>query len=294
MSAPSYAVAPPLRPSPVGASPPALVRAPTVLSARRGRSGGYGLASVGVPRSSVREVNEKLVQRLRRSLDLLFSRTLRPAFRYARDYLDRRLERRHGVDTHGKVVTDEHDAERGFYKPLPWNALSRVLDKGDVGPDDVFIDFGAGKGRAVFLAARYPFKRVIGVELSAELSAVARANMEQVRDQIVCQDVEVVTSDVLDYEIPDDVTVVFLYNPFQGEVFASVIGKLLESVDRRPRRVRVIYLFPTELEYLRSTGRFRLVRRVRGWRPTREWARSYDTYVFEVLASRGGLPKQAA
>ena len=236
-------------------------------------------------RPSVRAASGKPVARLRRSLDLLFSRTLRPAFRHVRDGLDRRIERRHGLDTFGKVVMDEHDAERGFYKPLPWSALSRVLDKGDVGPDDVFIDFGSGKGRAVFLAARYPFKRVIGVELSPELNAVARANIEQVRDQLVCQDVEIVTADAADYQLPDDVTVVFLYNPFRGEIFASVIRELLESVDRRPRRVRVIYLYPTELEYLRSTGRFRLVRRVRGWRPTREWARSYDTYLFEVLPS---------
>jgi SAM-dependent methyltransferase len=230
---------------------------------------------------------------VRRGFDLLFSRTLRPAFVHMRDSLDRRIERRHGLDTFGKIVMDEHDIERGFYKPLPWGALSRILSRNEIGPNDVFLDLGAGKGRAVFLAAaHYPFKRVIGVELSEELSAVARANIAQVRDQLLCQDVEIVTSDVLDYEVPDDVTVVFFYNPFRGRTFASVIQKLLESVDRRPRRMRVIYLFPTEFEHLQATGRFRLVRRARGWRPTRQWARSYETYLLEVLPSRGGLEQQ--
>ena len=224
-----------------------------------------------------------------RVLDLLFSRTLRPCFAYVRDALDRRIERRHGLETFRPVVTDQHDAERGFYKPLPWGTLSRILGESDVGPDDVFIDLGAGKGRAVFLAARYPFKRVIGVELSAELSAVARTNIEQVRDQLLCQDIEIVTSDILDYEIPDDATVVFFYNPFQGQVFESAIQKLLESVDRRPRQVRLIYVHPMELEYLKSTGRFRLVRRVRGWRPTREWARSYEINLLEVLPAGADL-----
>lgn len=248
-----------------------------------------------MPQSDVRGANRQLASSVRRSLDLLFSRTLRPAFAYVRDSLDRRVERRHGLDTFGKMVMDEHDVERNFYKPLPWGALTRILSKEDLGPNDVFLDLGAGKGRAVFLAAaRYPFKRVIGVELLEELSAVARANIVQVRDQLLCQDVEIVTSDVVDYEIPDDVTVVFLYNPFRGQTFVSVIQKLLESFDRRPRRMRVIYLFPTELEYVRSTGRFRLVRRVRGRRPTREWARSYDTYLLEVLPSRGGLQQQAS
>ncbi len=245
-------------------------------------------------RTSVREAERQLISRAKRGLDLAFSRTLRPYFASARDALDRRIERRHGVDTFGNVVTEDHDAERGFYKPLPWGALSRVLRADDVGPDDVFVDLGAGKGRAVFLAARYPFRRVIGVELSPELSAVARANIEQVRDQLRCQDVEIVTSDVLVYEIPDDATVIFLYNPFQGQVFRSAIRKLLESVDRRPRRVRVIYAHPTELEYIRSTGRFRELRRIRGWRPTRERARSYEIYLFEVLPSREGLERQAS
>ncbi len=232
---------------------------------------------------------------MRRGFDLLFSRTLRPAFASARDGMDRRIERRHGLDTFGETVLAEHDAERVYYKPLPWWALSRILRPNEVGPNDVFLDLGAGKGRAVFLAAaRYPFKRVIGVELSEELSSVARANMAQARDQLLCHDVEIVTSDVRDYEIPDDVTVVFLYNPFRGQTFASVIQKLLESLDRRPRRVRVIYLNPTEREYLRSTGRFRLVRRARGWRPTREWARSYDTYLLETLRLCGGLEQQTS
>jgi tRNA1(Val) A37 N6-methylase TrmN6 len=110
-----------------------------------------------------------------------------------------------------RCPTAEHDLKRGFYRPLPWGALSRILRQEDVGPDDTFLDLGAGKGRAVFLAAaRYPFKRVIGVELSKDLSDVARANIDRLRDQLICQDVHIVNADVLDYEIPDDVTVVFL------------------------------------------------------------------------------------
>ena len=240
-----------------------------------------------MPRAGLSEIWSERAPRLRRGLDLLFGRTLRPAFASVRDSLDRRIDRRHGLDTSDRVVSDEHDADRGFYRPLPWGCLSRILNKEDVDANDVFLDLGCGKGRAVFLAAAgYPFKRVIGVELSEELSAIARANIARTQDQLLCHDAEIVTSDVLDYDIPDDVTVVFLYNPFRGQIFATVIRKLLESVDRRPRAMRVIYLFPTEFEHLRSTGRFRLVRRARGWRPTRQWALSYETHLLEVLPSR--------
>lgn len=232
--------------------------------------------------------------RLRQGVDGVFSRTLRPTLVQLRDRTDQLIERRYGLDTHGIIVFSEHDEERAFYRPLPWTTLRRILRKGEVGPDDVFIDFGAGKGRAVFLAAHgYPFKRVIGVELLPDLSEIARANIERTRDRLLCKDVEIVTSDVLDYAIPDDVTIAFFYNPFGGEIFASVIRKLLASYDRKPRRLRVIYQHPVELEPLLATGRFRQVRFARGLRPTRSWARTFDTHLFEVLPAPVSAPAQA-
>ena len=41
-----------------------------------------------------------------------------------------------------------------------------------------FLDIGAGKGRAMLLAAEYPFRRVIGVELHPALAAATRENVE--------------------------------------------------------------------------------------------------------------------
>lgn len=40
-----------------------------------------------------------------------------------------------------------------------------------------FIDYGAGKGRVLLIAARYQFDRVVGVELSEPLIRVAAANI---------------------------------------------------------------------------------------------------------------------
>ena len=218
----------------------------------------------------------------------VFDRTLRPVIATARDGLDHGLERRFGIESIGEVELDTLGLDtdgRLDYKPTPWMALPRVLRPGSVGPDDVFADFGAGKGRAVVLAARYPFKRVIGVELSTQLSAIARANVERSRHRLRCPDVEIVASDVLAYEIPDDLTVAFLNNPFGGEVFAGFLDRLLASADRRPRRLRVIYRNPTEHARLKGSGRVQLVRRVRGWRPTPEWSASNAINVYEV---RGG------
>lgn len=82
-------------------------------------------------------------------------------------------------------------------------------------------------GPVVLQAARYPFRRVIGVELSPVLHAHAQRNVELALATLRCKDVALVNRDVLAYEVPDDVTVVYFYNPFQGSVFSSIVGKLL-------------------------------------------------------------------
>jgi SAM-dependent methyltransferase len=40
-----------------------------------------------------------------------------------------------------------------------------------------FVDIGCGKGRALFIAAEFPFRRIVGAELAVELAQIARANV---------------------------------------------------------------------------------------------------------------------
>ncbi|MBA3261853.1 MAG: class I SAM-dependent methyltransferase [Thermoleophilaceae bacterium] len=206
-------------------------------------------------------------------------RALRTRLASARRAGSRLFERALGIDTAGIVELAQLDAEgfeREGYEGSGWLDLRRMLRPGEVKPDDVFLDLGSGKGRVLMLAARYPFARVIGVELSERLNAIARRNLEAGRRRRRCKQVELITSDVLDYEIPDDATVVYMYNPFRGATFQVVIAKLIASVDRRPRTVRLIYLNPKEHDRLKATGRFRLERKAGRLRLRRsEAARSY-------------------
>ena len=106
-------------------------------------------------------------------------------------------ERRLGVTTMASPSTNalaKRDSEVPYH-PSRWRVLKGVLDNGSIGPEDVFVDFGAGLGRVVIQAAQHPFGRVIGVEISPELSATARANVDQMRTRLACPDVEIVTAD---------------------------------------------------------------------------------------------------
>lgn len=112
------------------------------------------------------------------------------------------------------------------YEPSGWLDIRRILRHGEIGPNDVFLDLGSGKGRAVLQAARFPFSRVIGVELSEDMTAIAQRNLAARRRQLRCRNVELITADVLHYPIPDDVSVVYLFNPFQGPIFDAVIEQI--------------------------------------------------------------------
>jgi len=66
--------------------------------------------------------------------------------------------------------------------------------------------------------------------------------------------------------------VVFLYNPFGGATFEEFTRRLVASVDRRPRTLRIVYVNPREEATLLGTGR---IRRTRSRRLGRWLARVY-------------------
>lgn len=196
------------------------------------------------------------------------------------------IERRMGVETSreadlGGLGIQAPDRQR--YEPSGWLDLRRILRPDEVSADDVFLDLGSGKGRVVMQAARYGFRRVVGVELAPELNAIAQANVDARRHLLRCGDVEFLTADAAQFAIPDDVTVVYLYNPFRGAIFSAVLDRLVESLDRTPRTLRVIYRTPFEEEALLRTGRFRVVRTARGLRPGRAWSRKMSIRMYAAV-----------
>jgi precorrin-6B methylase 2 len=169
----------------------------------------------------------------------------------------------------------------------PWGVLARILPKRRVTPSDVFIDIGCGMGPVlVEAAARYDFRRAIGIDVVPEFTEVAEQTIARGRDHLRCRDIEVLTGDVTEYGLPDDVTVVFMADPFRGPIFDAVIAKIIASVDRSPRLIRLIYSNPVEGGRLESTGRIRLVRL--GRRKGRPWTTAPDLAMYEIAPSTDG------
>ena len=145
------------------------------------------------------------------------------------------------------------------YEASAWRWLPRALRGRTIGSGDVFVDLGSGKGRVVLAAARYPFGRVIGVEITASLTEFARENVARASARIRCGEVELVTADIVDWPIPPDVNYVYLFNPLQGEGFRRVVENIVSSLTERPRTLTLIYANPTMADALEASGAFRLV-----------------------------------
>jgi 16S rRNA G966 N2-methylase RsmD len=175
----------------------------------------------------------------------------------ARAAVSEGIERVLGVRTKGDIPGSERGFSYGLYRPSSWIVLRELFRRLEVGRDDVLVDVGSGMGRVLLVAARRPFRRVIGIEHDAELTAIARRNIEHRRGRLACRDVELLTIDALEWEVPDDLTVVYLFCPFPDEILARVLDNVVASLDRRPRAVRLIYNFSNvrNRETILATGR---------------------------------------
>ena len=164
-----------------------------------------------------------------------------------------------GVSTRGIVVTGDNMYDMGgdncYYQGCEWLSVRRALKDLSPTTSDVFVDLGSGKGKALLIAGLLPYKRVIGVEMDKELSRLAELNVNRVRARLRADKVECVTASVLEWEIPDDASVIFMFNPFIGQTFSAVTSKIFESYDRNPRLLHIVYGHPWEHDKLLSTSR---------------------------------------
>jgi SAM-dependent methyltransferase len=216
-------------------------------------------------------------ERIRRAFTRWQWQVVSASRRFALPVFRRVLDRR--LNTSGDSYQPEHDhPDRRYYVASAWHVLPRALHYLGVSDRDTFVEFGCGKGRVVHQAARRPFRRVIGVEISPVLAEIARAGLAARRHQHRCGDVEIVVSDVTEFRVPDDLTIGYSFDPFSNETFDAILRGIVDSIDRAPRRVRLIYVHPWQGSRVLSTRRFRLLKELRGG--LRD-ARVYRAAIFE-------------
>ena len=239
-------------------------------------------------RSKMRALGSGTAGAARRSSDLVLHRVLRRAYFWVEHNVDVMFDRLAGIETVSRAHLDEltidsdntdFGDDEEIYVAVPvlaLKAMDRVLP--DEVDDLVFVDLGSGKGRVLVYASGRWFHRIIGVEFAAELHSVASENIERGRHpRQRCADIEVVHGDAVEFEIPDDPCVFFLFNPFERPVLEQVVDNIRVSFERNPRPMYVLYHNPVFAKAFDEIDLFE-----RAWSRTR----SRRSECYEVIAYR--------
>ncbi len=166
-------------------------------------------------------------------------------------YADNTFDRQHGTDTSGMVPTRDLDIEddavkwqSNLYLGSPERVTRHIIRSLDIDPAEfTFIDYGSGKGRALFVAAQFPFRKVVGVEISASLHRAAVANLARYTGPRLQTDIGLWCGNALDYELPAGNLVLHMYHPFGPDVLGRMLAHIKQSAGTAPRRILVPYLF---------------------------------------------------
>jgi SAM-dependent methyltransferase len=188
------------------------------------------------------------------------SKTFNPAKQFAAVHP---FDRQFGVETSGLIPAEELSTGKrkdlynaGYFGVAP-SVLRQILNRLQLDFEQyTFIDLGSGKGRALLIASEYPFRAIAGVELSRKLHAIAMANLAKCQGLARrCANVRSIEADATEFTFPAGALVVYLWNPFEAPVFASVLANLEAALLREPRPVYLVYIQP-DLESLLEASRF--------------------------------------
>jgi SAM-dependent methyltransferase len=161
-------------------------------------------------------------------------------------------DRRYGGFAGGTQGTDYLDEGMLGFSSVDYVQLVRIFDAENdlaIGPDDVLVDIGCGKGRVLnWWLGRGQGNRIYGLEIDEGLAA-------QARDRLAgFPNVTILTGDALS-QLPPDATILFMFNPFWDEVVERFKDRVVEVYGERST-LRIAYFMPMFESQFTSDPRF--------------------------------------
>ncbi len=186
------------------------------------------------------------------------------------------FDRENGTDTGGLIYADpaavghaggRHNA--GYYATAPslfrgamelWRTT--LPGSGYAVEDFALVDIGCGKGRVLMLAAEYPFREIVGVELDPGLARVARKNLRRfgrrrwlglpffgarastLRPGKPARRARILSGDALTAPLPDGPVALFYFNSFEREMMEMWLQRVEEIARARTAPLDLIYIHP--------------------------------------------------
>jgi hypothetical protein len=167
----------------------------------------------------------------------------------------------HGVDTSGlipagRLITGHpNDAHVTAYYGVAPSILRTLIDHWLATPPPhpihhyTFLDFGAGKGRAMLVASEFPFRQVIGIELNPSLADIAQHNLDlwiaaHQADPTAPRltSTRLLEQDALTYDFPPTPCLAFLFHPFEEPVLKALLRRIETQFAKRPGTLDILYV----------------------------------------------------
>jgi SAM-dependent methyltransferase len=162
------------------------------------------------------------------------------------------FDRIHGTHTSGFVSADQLPAQEAarahavFYAGSQPSVLREGLKALPSLETCAFVDLGCGKGRPLLVASEFPFRDILGIELSPDLAKVAESNAAIIAERFPERTpIRIAVGDASNSPIPAGDVVLFLYNPFGAELIAKVVQGVEAALRAELRSIYIVYYNPT-------------------------------------------------
>jgi len=148
-----------------------------------------------------------------------------------------------------------------FYAPTPIIPFFKLVRKLDLPTESVFVDYGAGKGRAMILAAESGrFSKIKGLEFSPSLYKIGQKNTQYYAEKKQIDYFHLMNTDVLDYEVKSEDNFFYFFHPFDATILEKCLENIYASLKTTPRRALLIYQSNTKdyTNFISKEGSFKL------------------------------------
>lgn len=152
---------------------------------------------------------------------------------------DRKWDEKLGIITAG-TGEDSDDGVNFRYEPTPYAVLERLAGSGLIGPDNILIDYGCGRGRcSLFLHAKTGC-RAIGIDHNPVLVGEAKANQARMKAAVTFRRMR-----AQDYRVTEEDSFYF-FNPFSEVILQAVLQEIIGSWYDNPRQMYLFFYYPKD------------------------------------------------
>ena len=136
-----------------------------------------------------------------------------------------------------------------FYVPTPIIPFFKLIKNIHLPEHPVFVDYGAGKGRAMILAKECGFSKVKGLEFSLSLYKTPIKNIEFYTKKTGKNHFELIHIDVSSYQVKKEDNFFYFFHPFNEHILKQCLNNIYKSLKKDPRKAFLIY----QSNYMDST-----------------------------------------